>query len=422
MNEALQATMDMMRALKSASGIKVGRNFEGFFADRILQAVSAPTLLDMIEVLAKSLDVSIEYVGGRRTAAFMQAAHGPLAPAILAWIREHPRIAAMVAALRDDNDYAGAIGAIELPDVVGAAAGAVSDIPAREYDIPIRVRLLSPLAHGSDTKAGNATVFRRRQVITGAGVQLNLPYYAGNAVRGQLRDLLADHFLSMLGLTPRRDKPPVKIWFFHCLYAGGVLEERSKAMAAVDAELGKHGSLRTDGLRRLRDMLPVLSLLGTAIGNRILPGRICVGDLRPVCREWGSGDVPVASLMQWEFLTRRDDYEGKGIDADHAGMIATTECIREGAELVGGIDIDTHISDTEKAALGMGLRLLAGRGKLGAENRRGLGMADIAVDNVPDPQPYLDWLRENGDAVVEYLKEIGAIDAYASSVPDFLGN
>ncbi len=419
MNSELHATIDMMRAIKKASRISVNRHFEGFFADRILQAVSAPTLLDMIEALAKGLDVSIEYIGGRTTAAFMTAAHGTKADSVLAWIREHPRIAAMVAGLRDDDDYGEAIGAIELPDIAPAGGGMV-DIPPREYDIPIRVRLLSPLAHGADGKAGNATVFRRRQVLTGDGGQINLPYYGGNALRGQLRDLLADHFLSGLGVTPRRDKPPVAIWFFHCLYAGGVLEERSKAMAAVDTELGKSGSLRTDGLRRIRDMLPVLSLLGTAIGNRILPGRICVGDLRPICREWGSGDVPVARLMQWEYLTRHDNYEGKGVDADHAGMIATTECIREGAELVGGIDLDTHISEIERSALGMGLRLLSERGKLGAENRRGLGMAEINSDNAPDPQPYITWLQENRTQVIEYLEKIGAINTDASSVADIL--
>lgn len=413
----LRASMDMIRALKSSSGIKVGRNFEGFFADRILHAVSAPTLLDAMEALAKGLNSSIEYVGGKRTAAFMQAAHSSDAEPVLNWLREHPRIAAMVAGLRNDDDYADACESIKIAPVDVADESVVSSTPS--YHVTVKAELLAPLAHGSDGKAGNATLFRRRQVITESGRVLNLPYYSGNAIRGQMRDLLADHLLSNLGLTPRRDKPPLAIWFFHCLYAGGVLEEQSKIMDSINKELGKSGSLRTDGLRRLRDMLPSLSLLGTAIGNRVIPGRISVGDLRPQCKEWGNGNVPVAQLMHWEFLTRRDDYEGKGDEDAHAGMIANTECLRDGVVMVGGIDIDTHISEIERGALGIGLDLLSRRGMLGAENRRGLGKVSLQVDSGPDPEPYRQFLRDNRTDILDFLNEIGAL--HASGTTHLLG-
>ncbi|HEX7037472.1 MAG TPA: hypothetical protein VF210_17010, partial [Pseudomonadales bacterium] len=81
MSETLQATLDVVRALKSSSGIKVGRSFEGFFSDRLVQAVSQPNLVSAIERLAKSLDASVEYVGGKRVAAFAQAAAAEDAPA-----------------------------------------------------------------------------------------------------------------------------------------------------------------------------------------------------------------------------------------------------------------------------------------------------------------------------------------------------
>lgn len=403
----IQATFDMMRALKSASGIKVGRNFEGFFADRIVHAMAEPTLLDAMERLAKGLDASIEYVGGKRIAAFMAAAHAQDASAVLSWIRQHPRVAAMVAGLRNDDEYADALAAIHVTPVDAADDSIIT--AQLEYDIKISAELLSPLAHGADSKAGNATLFRRRQAITETGRVLELPFYSGNAVRGQIRDLLADHLLGALGLTPRRDKPPINIWFFHTLYAGGVLEEQSKVMEAINKELGKSGSLRTDGLRRLRDMLPGLSMLGAAIGNRVIPGRIYVGDLRPRCREWGNGDIPAAQLMEWSFLTRREDYEGRANEDGHTGMIANTEVLKAGTILAGGIDIDTHANALERAALGKGLELLVRRGMLGAENRRGMGKVALTIEGAPDAAPYDAWLADNRVAILDYLTEIGAL-------------
>lgn len=407
-DSTLLSILNMVRGVKAATGMKVNRHFEGFFADRIIQSFAQPTLIDAIEHLCKAVNASIEYVGGKRTHRFMAAVNAPDANAVLQWIRNHPRIVAMVAGLRKDDDYLDAVESITI-DTENTDDSVITSQPS--YKITINVELQSPLAHGSDSKAGNATLFRRRQVITETGRILSLPFYAGNAVRGQMRDLLADHLLRAVGLTPRKDNPPINIWFFHALYAGGVLEEQSKIMDGLNKELGKHGALRTDGLRRLRDMLPSLSLLGAAMGNRILSGRMQVADLRPCCHEWGNGRIPSAQLMEWTFLTRRDDYEGKGDDDAHAGMIANTECIKAGARLVGGIDIDNHASELELSALGCGLALLQKRGMLGAENRRGLGKAAIDLTNAPDPHPYINYLSDNKQAILDYLAEIGALNA-----------
>jgi len=115
MSNTLRATTDMMRAVKRASGMKVSRNFEGFFADRIIQAASQPALAEFVERLAQSVDVSVEYVGGKKTAAFVAADGADDAPRVLAWIRRHPRLAAMICMLRDEEDYANALASVRLP-------------------------------------------------------------------------------------------------------------------------------------------------------------------------------------------------------------------------------------------------------------------------------------------------------------------
>ena len=63
----------------------------------------------------------------------------------------------------------------------------------------------------------------------------------------------------------------------------------------------------------------------------------------------------------------------------------------------------------EQSALGRGLALLADRGMLGAENRRGLGRVRIALESAPDPEPYDQWLADSSPRIREYLAQIGAL-------------
>ncbi len=110
--------------------------------------------------------------------------------------------------------------------------------------------------------------------------------------------------------------------------------------------------------------------------------------------------------MTWEFLTRREDHEEHLV---HHGMIANTETMRPGAVLDGGVDHDNAIAELELSALGRGLRLLADRGMLGAENRRGMGKVRIEFQGLPDPAPYDAFLAEHKDEILKYLGSIGAL-------------
>ncbi len=400
----MKATIEMFRRLRDTTGHKVNRNFGGFFADRMTRAFSRENLTDAMEELAQSLDSSIEYVGGKKLAAFLAEANGPESAAIMAWCRQHPKLVAMLAGLRDDDELDAALESIDLPAIDPADVSAVTEQPV--YDVPVQAECLTGLAHGSDAKAGNATLFRRRSVITETGRHLYLPVYAGNAVRGQLRDLLADHLIESLGLKVSRSKPSLELWAFHVLYAGGVLEGGA---SKAEANLGKSGAIRTDGMREIREMLPMISLLGTAIGNRVIAGRVYTGDLRPHCIEWGSGDQSASALMGWEFLTRREDYEGRADEDDTSAMIAETEILKPGTRLSGGIDIDTHANSMERACLGRALELLRNRGKLGAENRRGIGKVALSYSAAPDPGEYDAFLSDHRRDILDFLTRLGAL-------------
>lgn len=389
--------------------IKVQRSRLDFFADRLVKACSEPTLMLMSEQLLESIDADLSQLHGYSDIVLSMAriASSENAPRVLRWLREEPKIATMLAATDDKELLSEVLASIELPQAGMSGSAATR----RAFNVDIRAKCESPLAHGSDNKAGNATLFRRIDVIATNGAHMVLPYYSGNAVRGQMRDLLADHFLSALGLNTGRGKPAVALWFFYALYSGGALEEKSDATKAIKKQLGDNGSIRADGIRLFRDNLPSLSLLGCALGNRILPGRVQFADLRPVCIEWGTGNTPVAELLTWEFLTRHEDHEAH---IEHHGMIATTEVLRSGVELEGGIDMDSCMPEIERSALGCGLGLLVKRGMLGADNRRGFGRVTLDIKNVPDASLYEEWLVANKDKIIEYLKQIEALPKQAS--------
>ena len=402
MQTQTQTMVDFLRDVLIAAQIEGSRGRLDIFADRLIKAASEPTLAGAMETLMRSVNASADKMFPPAAAAMMRlAASQQDAPRVLRWLRDQAKLVTMLAATRDEALVAEALAEVQLPEAGQTGAASVR----RPYAVQIRANCETPLAHGADGKAGNSTLFRRIDVLATNGAHMTLPYYSGNAVRGQMRDLLADHFLTSLGLPADRSKPAVVLWFFYALYCGGALEEKSDATKALKKQMGDNGAIRATGIRAFRDNLPGLSLLGCALGNRVLPGHVQFADLRPLCVEWGTGTRPVAELMTWEFLTRREDHEDH---AEHHGMIANTECLRAGAALEGGVDMDSCMPEIERSALGCGLALLAKRGMLGGENRRGLGRVRIEMTGAPDPAPYEAWLAEHKPSILDYLDQIGA--------------
>ena len=359
-----------------------------------------------MERLQNLVSAEIAYIEKKQLVRFIKVASQPKSNNILNWLREYPNLAAMISFL-GQNDAMEAIEQIDVATSQNISPGKA--IARRPFDIGIKIKCTTPLAHGGDHKAGNATLFRRMDVLSDTNFILSLPYYAGNAIRGQIRDLLADHFLISLDIMPRQDKPPIELWFFHCLYSGGALEEKSQATAAISRFAGATAQ-KAESIKYIRDMMPALSLLGFAVGNRILSGRCNFGDLRPVCKEWGYPNAisSIGEMFEWVFLTRRDDHEGHEDDAN-SSMIVNTECLKAGTELQGGIDISQHASDIEKGALAKGLLLLQDGGYIGAENRRDLGGVEIEYNNLPDVKPYEDFLKERKQDIVDFLTMVKAL-------------
>lgn len=407
MNDQLYPVMNVIRFILNNSEMKINRSRSDFLADRIVQAGTEPTLLSFIEKLAQLMDSDLGQLYTSSGMEFIKVAGNELeALAILQWLREYPRVAAMIAALPKIEMVREACESVVVKEF---QVGAGRLVPRGNFDINIKMTALAPLCHGSDTKAGNATLFRRMDIISDDGSLIRMPFYSGNAFRGEMRDMLADHFLDSLGIVPNRTKPPIALWFFYVLYSGGALEDDSKAAKMISSELGGNGAIKAEGIYRFRDTIPGLSLIGCALGNRILPGRVSFIDYLPECVECGNGNKTSAELMGWTYITRREDYEGHET-GENKSMIANTECMKSGSVLRGGINMFHHISDLEKSALGCGLNLMIKRGYIGAESSRGHGKVKIEIDNIPDETMYLEFLSNGKNAILEYLNKLGALD------------
>jgi hypothetical protein len=398
-----QTTIEFLSAALAASDMGGSRGRLDMFADRLVKAASEPTLPAALEHLLRAVHASADSIHPPLATQMIGIASSSDGPRVLRWWREQAKLVTMLAGTRDQQLVADTLAAIELP------AAQISGVAIDRGTFPISLvaTCLSPLSHGDDKKAGNATLFRRQDVLCrDSNDCMRLPFYSGNAIRGQMRDLLADHFLQSIGLMPDRARPVVALWFFYALYCGGNLEENSDATKALKKQLGDNGAIRATGIGEFRQMIPFLSILGCALGNRTLPGHLNPADLRPRCIEYGSGERSVCEMMTWEYLTRREDHEDHLV---HHGMIATTELLRSGAILDGGLDPHDATPTIELAALGRGLQLLAKNGYLGGGNRMGFGKVRIEINGLPDPSPYDTFLDERKDDILKYLQSVGAL-------------
>lgn len=389
------ATVNFLACVSAASNIKTRSGYADFLASRIKRnSATCDNMLTFVQEMIRSMGCELDKMPQNYFALAFEAAQSRDADKLLAWIRSSPESVAMLATIKKE-DREGICESIVLPEIPGNSFVAV---PRRTFDIPLTIVCESNLSHGGEGNTGNSMLFRRQTVAPG----LALPIYAGNALRGQIRDILAQHLVDTIG-----KEYLLETWFFHTIFSGGALVEAGKSKG-IEAKLGSKGTTKGDGIREFRNTLPMLSLLGCAVGARILSGRICVGDFRPRCREWGTGEASAQSLFVWEFLTRRDDNESRESDEEHQGMIANTECLKVGTMLDGGIDISKHASEIEISALAFALDKLQ-YAYIGGGNRRGFGRIRVERSDTLDASLYVQNINDNRNEIISYLGDIGAI-------------
>lgn len=149
----------------------------------------------------------------------------------------------------------------------------------------IKYTLTAPLSHIGET-ASTGSYFQT--ILTSSG---KIPVITANSIRGRLRDCGAAHLLNSWGIKVDKE-------IFHVLFSGGNLS----------------GTMRNDidKALKVREMFPIVSVMGGGLGDIIMAGKMNLTFAYPVCEET-YGITGIESDLSWHKLieeiefTRTDD-------------------------------------------------------------------------------------------------------------------
>jgi len=264
-----------------------------------------------------------------------------------------------------------------------------------------KIKLLSPMSHNSDESFGVDTTFRRVKILSGGKVH-RIPIYSGNAFRGILRRIGADHLFKTVDIN----NVPQKLYY--CFFSGGMLQGGS---GSKGVEIQKK--------REVRAMVPFLSIFGSAMSNYIMPGKLKVGQGIPICKETAEytgieSEETYYSFIDSIFYTRRDDYEPtieendkKKENEDQAHQMKyNAEVLIPGTELDHTFSL-TYANELEQSCFGSIMRQFINNPILGGKSAVGHGNVKlVGYGNFPDPTVYQNFLVENKESIVKYITEI----------------
>jgi len=260
----------------------------------------------------------------------------------------------------------------------------------------------TPISHGSDEDFGMEQRLRTIEMTVRENGDLyheDIPVISGNSLRGQLRDLLAEDFLDRIST----DDDPVEVGdtLSNALWAGGSLERTAGP-----------GKLNRRMLRGIREHVPPLSLLGTAISDQVVEGRLNMGMLTPIATETESytgreSDHSVFEFVDETFYTRMDDrLGGRQGDEDAQQMKYTVQILTPGTRFDHWMALE-GASEVERACLGHAMDLFAASPHVGGQKAIGHGEVDFEYDDgLPDAQPYLDFVADNRDEIREFVDDL----------------
>lgn len=224
-----------------------------------------------------------------------------------------------------------------------------------------------------------------------------IPLIGGNSVRGVIRRIVMRDFLERIGVN--REEWGIEKDMYHQLMTGGNI---TSSTAFEDIELRE----------KYIYLCPMIGLLGSAIGNMTIQGRMKTGGLRPVCKEHGNGDVSFWETISRAFGTRSDS--SKTERDIHIEQVQTSdksanqmkyefEVFNTGTLFDGDFVL---VSDDEilASAFWYALKLWKEFGFVGGNSARGYGKMDFKID-IPEgaETAYLEHIENVKDDALDFF-------------------
>lgn len=166
---------------------------------------------------------------------------------------------------------------------------------------------ITSIIHNGGEQNGIASMLRREKFVQPNGKVKEVPVVSGNSIRGILRDVGMYDMLQKVGYGVDKETGEVNglpLSAFYFLFSGGALSSTGEA------------GINVDKFRRMKELIPLIGLFGGAIGNAIMPGKLKIGKLIPICKEtlhllpekYRSDEVEsIWDYCQTEMYTRKDD-------------------------------------------------------------------------------------------------------------------
>ena len=290
----------------------------------------------------------------------------------------------------------------------------------KTYIIEGVVTALSSICHNGGERNGITTQLRREKFIQPNGKVVEIPVISGNSIRGKIRDI------SAIDILTKNEGSAMKVDSdtFNLLFSGG--------------SLGSTGdnTINIDKIRQLRKDIPILSVMGCSIGNVILPGKIDIGKLIPICRETlhvipekyhGSEEIKsIWDYCQVEMYTRKDDskdenkreYLNEEDDKKHVvtQMMYNIETIAAGTRFYWKICLrDT--SDVETGAfLSIFQKWTDQFSQVGGNGRIGHGSLKFSLTETKEIDSELDFKND------DFVKYINIYDNQKKDMSEIIEN
>ncbi len=303
------------------------------------------------------------------------------------------------------------------------------------------VTALSSITHNGGERNGTVTQLRREKFAQPNGKVARVPVVSGNAIRGILRDRGMLSMLRQLGYGVSEENGKVTglpLSAFYFLFSGGALTSTGD------------GHIDIEHFRNMRETIPLISLFGGAAGNTIMPGKLKIGKLIPICTETAhliperflpENIQTVWEYCQTEMYTRRDDEKndrvrmlisrpelGDGVSnsvpakpASPQQMKYDVETIAAGTQFFWKITLE-DVSDVEFEAFLATVLEFSKSPNVGGKSAVGHGEISIKLDrwvevdsrvnlngtelDVTIGTKYKTHLDQHGDGIRKYLNEM----------------
>lgn len=223
-----------------------------------------------------------------------------------------------------------------------------------------------------------------------------IPLIQGNSIRGLLRRLVMKDFFELISID--KEKEGVDKDMYHQLMTGGNI---TSSTAFEDIALREKYVM----------LCPMIGLLGSAIGNMTIQGKLKVGGLRPVCREHGNADYSFWETIGREFGTRLDSSKTETeIAINNSESERNADQMKYEFEVfnTGTIfDSDFFVTTNDEiliSAFWRMIEVLKEFGYVAGNSARGFGKMDFQIE-VPKgaSQKYLDHIKKNKKECREYF-------------------